>query len=207
MYPNNNPYDIGENGQIGVAHPMEMNHLEVAKWQSYFISHGLKQPFEQIWEPTIDKNSIKNDRYKGIPIPFYRFKGQLKRGIEVYDYDFHNDITISVQGFITAITRIDWERHSIDVNHRFEIESITPHGKYSRMHNHVIAYLDRCTIYGRIKNDDASVVDQLGGFNVAQIMDFIKFANENNCINVTAVLMAYKNEHFSDVDVMDEFVL
>ena len=75
------------------------------------------------------------------------------------------------------------------------------------MHNHVVAYLDRCTIYGKIKNDDVYVVDQLGGFNVAQIMDFIKFANENNCINVTAVLMAYKNENFSDSDAMDEFVL
>ena len=62
-------------------------------------------------------------------------------------------------------------------------------------------------IYGKIKNYDASVVDQLGGFNVAQIMDFIKFANENNCINVTAAIMAYKNAHYGNESVMDEFVL
>jgi hypothetical protein len=179
----------------------------VKEWQSYFITHGLKQPFEQIWEPAIEEKTLSANRYKDLPIPFYRFKGQLKRGIAVYDSDFHNDISISIYGFKTEITRLDWERHSIDVNHRFEIMSITPYGKYSRMHNHVIAYLDRCTIYGRIKNDDVSVVNQLGGFNVAQIMDFIKFANENNCVNVTAVLMAYKNENFNDFDAMDEFVL
>jgi hypothetical protein len=204
---NNNPYEIGDSGQIAVAHPMEMKASEVKEWQSYFIARGLKQPFEQIWEPAIDEKTLSANRYKDLPIPFYRFKGQLKHGIEVQDYDFHNDISISIYGFKTEIARLDWERHAIDVNHRFEIKSITPYGKYSRMHNHVIAYLDRCTIYGKIKNDDVSVVEQLGGFNVAQIMDFIKFANENNCVNVTAVLMAYKNENFNDFDAMDEFVL
>ena len=206
---NNNPYEIGDSGQIAVAHPMEMKASEVMKWQSYFIARGLKQPFEQIWEPVIDEKTLSSNRYKDLPIPFYRFKGQLKHGIEVEDNDFHNEISISIYGFETEIERLDWGRHSIDVNHRFEIKSITirPYSKYSRMHNHVIAYLDRCTIYGKIKNDDVYVVDQLGGFNVAQIMDFIKFANENNCINVTAVLMAYKNENFSDSDAMDEFVL
>ena len=197
----------GDSGQIAVAHPMEMKASEVKEWQSYFIARGLKQPFEQIWEPVIDEKTLSANRYKDLPIPFYRFKGQLKHGIEVQDNDFHNEISISIYGFETEIARLDWERHSIDVNHRFEIKSITPYGKYSRMHNHVVAYLDRCTIYGKIKNDDVYVVDQLGVFNIAQIMDFIKFANENNCINVTAVLMAYKNENFSDSDAMDEFVL
>jgi hypothetical protein len=202
-----NPYEIGESGQIGVAHPMEMKTNEVKAWQTYFISHGLKQPFEQIWEPVIDEKSLKEDRYLGLPIPFYRFRGQIKHGIEVYDSDFHNEISITLYGFKSEVLRLDWVRHSIDVNHRFEIKSIKPYGKFSRTHNHLISYLDKCTIYGRIKNDDASVVDLLDSFTVAQVMDFIKFANENNCTNVTAAIMAYKNAHYGNGDVMDEFVL
>jgi hypothetical protein len=42
---------------------------------------------------------------------------------------------------------------------------------------------------------------------LAQIMDFIKFANENNCTNVTAAIMAYKNAHYGNEIVFDEFVL
>lgn len=203
----NNPYEIGESGQIGVAHPMEMKTNEVKAWQNYFVSRGLKQPFEQIWEPVVDEKALKEDRYRGLPIPFYRFRGQLKHGIEIYDSDFHNEISITLYGFKVEILRLDWERHSIDVNHRFEIKSIKPYGKFSRSHNHLIAYLDKCTIYGRIKNDDVNVVELLNSFTLAQIMDFIKFANENNSTNVTAAIMDYKNTHYGTDNIMDEFVL
>lgn len=203
----NNPYEIGESGQIGVAHPMEMTKSEISKWQKYFLSHGLKQPFEQIWEPVVDEKTLKEDRYRGLPIPFYRFRGQLKHGIDIYDADFHNEISITLYGFKAEILRLDWERHSIDVNHRFEIKSIKPYGKFSRSHNHLIAYLDKCTIYGRIKNDDVNVVELLNSFTLAQIMDFIRFANENNSTNVTAAIMDYKNAHYGNESVMDEFVL
>jgi hypothetical protein len=117
------------------------------------------------------------------------------------------EIDIKVNQFKTCIARIDWERHLIDVNHRFEIKSIEHKGKFTRYHNHIIAYFDRCSVYGRIKNDDPSVINYLSNFTLAQIMEFIKFANENDCINVKAMLMNYKNERFGTTDVMDDFVL
>ena len=38
-------------------------------------------------------------------------------------------------------------------------------------------------------------------------MKFIDIASKNNCNNVLALLMNYKNKHYSDYDPMDEFIL
>ena len=71
----------------------------------------------------------------------------------------------------------------------------------------VIAYLDRITVYDRIKKDDASVMNQMERFTLAQITEFIGIAQENSATNVTALLLNYKNENFGDFDPMAEFTL
>ncbi|MBR4879613.1 MAG: DUF4132 domain-containing protein, partial [Clostridia bacterium] len=91
---NGNAYALDDNN-IKLAHPMEMKADELTLWQKYFTSNKLKQPFEQVWEPVVDKESIKKDRYKGCMVPYYRFTGQAKRGIVVEDYDFHSEIIIT----------------------------------------------------------------------------------------------------------------
>ena len=48
-----------------------------------FTENKLKQPFEQIWEPVVDPNTVTKDRYKGCMIPYYRFTGKQKHGISV----------------------------------------------------------------------------------------------------------------------------
>lgn len=89
---------------------------------------------------------------------------------------------------------------------RFEIEKITPRS-FTRKTNHIIAYLDRVTIYDRIRKDDTSIVDILSQFTLAQITDFIKVATESNSTNVIAMLLDYKNKNFADFDPMEEFSL
>ncbi len=37
------------------------------------------------------------------------------------------------------------------------------------------------------------------------ITEFIEQASEHNCSNVTAALLEYKNEHFTDYDPMERF--
>ena len=49
--------------------------------------------------------------------------------------------------------------------------------------------------------------NMLSGFSLAQITEFIKVATENNCTNVTALLLDYKNQNFADFDPMEEFSL
>lgn len=191
---------------IKVAHPMEMKAGEVTAWQKYFTSQGLKQPFAQIWEPVIDPKTVAKDRYAGCMIPYYRFNGQAKHGITVEDYDFHNDITITLADCDADVERIDWRRHEIRMEDRFEVKSFTCK-KYTRQVNHIVAYLDRITVWDRVKMDDIGVMEIMDRFTLAQVTEFIGAAQEANAVNVLAALMDYKNTHFAEFDPVDEFVL
>ena len=52
-----------------------------------------------------------------------------------------------------------------------------------------------------------SIAAALPQFTLAQIMDFIRTAIENNCTNVAAILLNFRNSNFADFDPMDEFSL
>ena len=199
------PYSIGD-AEIALAHPMDMTRNDVTDWQKWFTANGIKQPFEQIWEPVVEPNSVTEDRYRGCMIPYYRFLGQNKHGIYVEDEDFHNEIDISFDDCNADIQRIDWLRHEILPDHRFEIQRFCVE-RFTRKANHIIAYLDRVTIYDRIRKDDTGISAFLPQFTLAQITEFIKVATENNCTNVTALLLDYKNQNFADFDPMEEFSL
>ena len=185
---------------------MEMSVEDLEQWQKYFTSQHLKQPFVQIWEPVIDPEEIKADRYKDIRIPYFRFRGMEKHGIYTEDCGFHSDIDIRFDECDADVERLDWRRHDISNNDCFAVQSIR-FRKYTRIVNHIIGYLDKVTVYGRIINDDVTVVNMLPQFTMAQITEFIKAAGENNCSNVMAVLLDYKNKYFSEFDPMDEFTL
>ena len=199
------PYSVG-NKPISVAHPMEMGSREVQQWQQYFTSHSLKQPFAQIWEPVIDPNTIQEDRYKDIRIPYFRFMKQEKHGIHIEDFNFHDEMDISFDECNARVESVDWIRHMIDINCSFEVTSFG-FEKYSRQVNHIVGLLDKWAVYGRILKDDTSITNQLSHFTLAQIEEFLKLAMENNCTNCTAALLAFKNANFADFDPMAEFTL
>ena len=151
------PYTITDK-PIRVAHPMEMKEADIKAWQKYFTFHGLKQPFAQVWEPVRKAEEIKEDRYKDCMIPYYRFLNQEKHGITVEDNDFHNEIYINLAECDTDIERIDWNRHEINPDDRFEVQTFK-FKKYSRQVNHIVAYLDRVTVWDRVRKDDLSVME------------------------------------------------
>ena len=199
-------YTITDKPKIRVAHPMEMSPTDIEMWQKYFTAHGLKQPFTQIWEPVRKAEDIKEDRYKNCMIPYYRFLNMEKHGITVQDYDFHDEIDISFDCCSAYVERIDLHRHAVESTDRFEIKEIS-FEKYTRKVNHLIAYLDRITVWDRVQKDDTSVMDQIPGFTLAQITEFITAAQEANAVNVLAALLEYKNANFADFDPMAEFTL
>ncbi len=205
IHADGTPYTIGKS-PILVAHPMEMTQDEISEWQEYFLKNSLKQPFEQVWEPVIQPDEVKTDRYAGVGIPYFRFLKQDKHGISVVDYDFHNDIEISFAGCNADVERIDWTRHMISPNDRFEVKSFT-FKEYTRQVNHIVAYLDKASIYNRVINDDKTVAQYLHNLTLAQLSKFIDLAAENNCPNVSAILLEYKNENYKDADTMAEFTL
>ena len=199
------PYSIGE-AKIALAHPMEMQKDDLTAWQKYFTANGIKQPFEQIWEPVAVPNTIQPDRYENCEVPFYRFSGQEKHGIHVDDEDFHSIITISFDHCDADVVRIDWEYHEIYMDDRFMVKDFHIR-KFTRRSNHIVAYLDRLTVYDRIRKGDTSIASLLPQFSLAQITDFLNIATKNNYTNMIALLLVYKNQHFSDFDPMAEFSL
>ncbi len=198
-------YFIDTKQYIRLAHPMEMESGDLDAWQKYFTSNGLKQPFEQIWEPVVNKNEVREDRYTECMIPYYRFKGHENHGISVFDAGYEEELKISFKDCSASIERIDWNFFA-SPNDRFEIKSFA-FEKHTRMSNHIVAYLDRVTIYERILKDDTTIEQSLPSFTLAQITDFIDFASKNQCTSVTALLLDYKNKNFADFDPMDFFSL
>ena len=181
-----------------LAHPMEMDKADVAAWQRYYTARGLKQPFEQVWEPVREASQIKPDRYAGIPIPAVYLRHAERRGIYCV-YDWYNNMEFSINGF-------DVDAKKTEEEDKLQIKLIKPK-VWNRRTNMVISYLDRLTVYGRVRNDDVTVMDLMDGFTLAQITEFIKTAQEANAGNVTAALLEYKNNTYPDFDPMAEFTL
>ncbi len=184
---------------VRVAHPMEMNQDEVDAWQSYFTENGLKQPFEQIWEPVADASQVKPGRYDGCTIPLYMLMNKDKHGIIM-----EGQSQITLKDCTAGLKYI--EGHHDWINNEFEVTDFT-FEKYTRQVNHIVVHLDKGTVAGRIKKDDISAAQWFDRFTQAQITEFISLALENNAVNVLAQLMEYKNTHFPDVDPMDRFTL
>ena len=190
------PFTLGEE-PIRVAHPMEMKQEEIEAWQLYFSSNDLKQLFLQVWEPAYQEADFREDRYKGCHINPLYLKSKQRLGIkcEWYESEYYEYHDLEIEGF-DVTTDSDY----------LEITSLRPK-VWNRRTSSVIAYLDRITVYDRIKKDDVSVMNQMERFTLAQITEFITAAQEANAVNVLAALMEYKNANFADLDPMDEFVL
>ena len=199
------PYALTD-APIRVAHPMEMASDEVERWQKYFARHGLKQPFQQVWEPVYRAEDVREDRYKGCRINPLYLKNQQRRGIDAewYEGEYYGSKYVEIKGFFVA--EQDAPRQKGDEREYLEIVSLRPE-VWNRRANMVIAYLDRITVWDRVKKDDLSVMDQIGRFTLAQITELIDAAQEANAVNVLTALLEYKNANFADFDPMDEFTL
>ena len=187
-----------------LAHPMEMDKADIEEWRYYFAEKKLKQSFTQMWEPVIDKSYFKESRYKDCPIRSYYLKNHERLGIHIewYESEYAESHELSIYGF----DKVDYGEFYVDNEDRVEIKSIKPHS-WNRRANAVIAFLDKITVYGRVAKDDVTVMDHMSRFTLAQILDFIKIAQENNANNVTALLLEYRNNNFPYADPLAELVL
>ena len=203
---NGDRYEVTDAG-ICVAHPIEMKPDDVDSWQKYFVSSGLKQPFAQIWERAIDPSTIREDRYEGCTVPAVFFRGAEKHGLGLHENDYFDTVfKIYVPGCHLEGGRTEEYPHRLLPDETFTLGEFTV-WEYSRKVNHLVTVLDRWTILERIKKDDVNIEPMLGSFTLAQITEFIATAQKNNAVNVTALLLNYKNSEYSDFDPMEEFVL
>lgn len=193
---------------IRLAHPMEMVRADVDAWQKYYTSHGLKQPFAQVWEPVIDSKSVREDRYSGIVLPLFTFNGRDKHGIIGSGFSaYSEDFEVRFKDCDLELTPSTWRLDSGGYDGYTYTLGKFSYKDYTRYTNHIVGILDGWTVEQRILKDDVSVVDRLDSFTLAQITEFIKKASEHNCNNVTAALLEYKNKRFAGYDPMEHFWL
>ena len=201
------PYMISSK-PVKVAHPMEMDAGDTKRWQMYFAAHGLKQPFEQVWEPVRNAELISPERYKGCKIPVLRMSGKDKHGIHSYGlHAYSEDYGFTLDDCTLSYDTSDWLSYdwtSDDIAYELGEFSFT---KFTRKVNHIVTILDNMTILGRIRKDDPTIMDMMDSFTLAQITDFIKEAQDAGANNLLAQLIDYKNTHYADYDPMDEFTL
>ena len=201
-------FTVDDTTKIRVAHPIEMSMPEVKAWQDYYVQKNLKQPFEQVWEPVINPAEISADRYKGVVLPIYRFVNKDRHGIYSYGVEAYSeeyglkldDCELETEGsaerIIPGIT--DDATYTLG---DFHLKKIT------RKSNHIIYMLDKWTILDHIEKDDINIAATLPGFTLAQLTEFIRFANEKKSSNCLAVLMDYKNKNYEKTDPFAEFTL
>ena len=199
------PCEVGDE-PVKVAHPMEMKREDLERWQKYFTSHNLKQPFAQVWEPIVDFSTIRDYQYEGLTLPANQLRSQEKHGI-YFNYDYQTCVL---------------ETHFADLNlacgfteaqdHFLSKDAMLVFGtlkvkKKSRAANHVLARLDKWMLEGRVRRDDATVVEALDHLTVAQVTELLNQAIKYHCTGCTAALLEYKNQRFPDFDPMDAFTL
>ncbi len=191
---------------VTVAHPMEMERDDVERWQKYFATQGLRQPFAQVWEPVIDFSQVKEDRYSGIELPANQLRGREKHGIQ-FGFDYSTvALSVSFAGCDLDCGLTDCRHHSLEPDSKVVFGALKVENP-SRQANHIIGLLDKWTVEGRILKDDVSAVEHLDSFTLAQVTELLNLAIENQCTNCTAALLAYKNTRFADFDPMDVFTL
>jgi hypothetical protein len=190
---------------ICVAHPIEVGD-QLSAWQNYFVSRKLKQPFEQIWEPAYRIEDLKTDRFKGCIVPAHRVIDMELHGIHAYGFRYYSDD----YGFTLTdctLSYSDSGGYYIPGNDNKLTLNEFCFDKLTRYVNHIVYLFDKWTMSDRILADDVSVASCLPQFTLAQIVEFIKIAAENNSTNVMAILLEYKNQNFADFDPMEEFSL
>ena len=192
---------------IRIAHPIEMKPDEITLWQKVFLTKGLKQPFEQIWEPAYKREMIKSDRYENSRIKYKYLKDRSKHGISAHiQMDIYDSATMLSLKKCSIDYEISDSYGDVNMDTEFILGKFS-YARFDRQVNHIVYLLDKLTLYDRIEKDDQSIQILLPGYTVSQVTEFIHIAQKANAVNVLALLLDYKNAHFAEFDPMDEFTL
>ncbi|MCR4615490.1 MAG: DUF4132 domain-containing protein [Clostridiales bacterium] len=216
---NSQPYKPA--GKISLAHVIEMPQNELNAWRKYFAGNHISQLFNQLWEPVVNidqKGTQLKERYQDTSITDKQrneLKAVLKkRGIKVSSegnttYDYRSRTYRSDNNCLRF-------ENAMEVSYVFdEDEKILTFSKArfipgtDRARNASIYELDKAVLSSRIIQDDAQLLTEevLENYTVAQIVELIDIAAQNNAVQCTAVLMDYKNSRFADYDAFDAFSL
>lgn len=136
-----NVCDISD-APVSVAHPLEMDAAEVEAWRQFFRIRKLKQLFEQIDEPIIDRETVSPDRYNGRELSVFKLMRQAKHGITFVDEEFHTYIGFELNDCELAFVRTYPYHHEIGADETFRFGKFS-FERYTRRVNHIVSLFDK----------------------------------------------------------------
>ncbi len=214
-------------GLISVAHVLDMSDEQIRGWQEYLQLNGIKLLIEQVWEPI---TAVKNLQiFEGMILSkedrseFKRILGH--KGITVksetdyiefdhrsYRYEFSNSATMHVGDSLEIDYVVDEDTGETTLKtlkHSVKYLMGNNSGCLARELNTILFELCRASVKSAIRQDSDQLSTWISSskFTAAQILEFIRIAQESNATNVTALLLDYQNKHFADFDPTVEFIL
>ena len=140
-----------------------------------------------------------------VRIPKYRFVDRDIHGIHVLDIDNGYKPEFEFEDCQVNIVQAN-RNEMVDYDTKFVIRSFD-FKEYTKMVNHIVAYLLRCVAENVVLKNDDSIIPILPTFTYELTNKCLKISLENNCTNVSAILLDYQEKNFSKYDPMDEFTL
>ncbi len=214
-------------GDIRVAHVIEMSPADIAAWQETLAKQSKKQLFDQIWEPIIQWSPEEiSTRYQGVRIS-QQARNQLRqrlkqRGVNAHAADMEREFDYRAGKYEFSGESTMLFGNCLTIDYYTEEAFINDKGKFvefgkaktsakpgNREMNVVLFELDRITLAERIAGNDVTALTEqmLSTFTVAQISEFINVGLENKATECTASLLNYKNEHYPSYADMSVFSL
>ena len=200
-------FEIGSD-PIKIAHPIEMKQSEIDVWQDCLLKRGIKQPFEQIWEVAYSPEEIKKSRYKNCSVRFKYLINRQNQGVDAEIYQTYENIVehIDIKG-CELTYHFD---NDIDDGKLLESKVVLnsfSFQEFNRQTNHIVFFLDIITMFDRIEKDDVTISSLLPRYNLSQIKEYIKTAQNTNSTGCLAVLMEEKKRRWPDDSIIEDLIM
>lgn len=197
------PVEVGDEGMICLAHPVELPTEELECWKEYLTQKQIAQPYVQIFEPVIDMDpAVVSEHYEGVELPLYLLKGLSREGVKL-EYGRVDDYAyLDLHGYaVSAVVEYDDQPSlyvvpSLAFDQIVKLSNVRINGT-RRAINHEIYAMDKALISNRVRNGDIAAVQAVSHVITAKTIEhLIDVSIKAQQMECTAWLMNYKKDHF-----------
>lgn len=204
---------------IRIAHVLDMTAEQIKLWQDRLLAAGTKLLIEQVWEPiaTVQSTGIYRDAVltKEERNEFKRALG--RKAISVKSENDYSEFDHRANRYVFSDTGTMQVGKNVKIEYRVNEQTgettllsvRCPFTVMTRELNAIFFELSRVCVKSVIRKDAVAELSTslTAQFTAAQISEFIRLAQDCGSVNVTVMLLEYKQTHCADVDPLAEFTL